>query len=80
MLFDVSTLRDQSVADALGRAILARDPEARISVQLDNRRILVEGRLGEEELIEAMHGAGHIAQLAPPHTGEGSTCCGGCGG
>lgn len=80
MLFDIATLKDDTSAAAVTQAILARDPSAQITVQLANRRVRVEGLITEHQVLDALQGAGHFASKAPPHSGEGSTCCGGCGG
>lgn len=80
MLFDIATLKDDSAAGAVTQAILARDPTAQITVQLANRRVRVDGLITEQQVLDALQGAGHFASKAPPHSGEGSTCCGGCGG
>lgn len=80
MLFDIATLKDDASAGDITRAILARDPTAQITVQLANRRVRVEGLITEQQALDALQGAGHFATKAPPHSGEGSTCCGGCGG
>lgn len=80
MLFDIATLKDDATAAAVTQAILARDPTAQITVQLTNRRVRVEGLITEHQVLDALQGAGHFASKAPPHSGEGSTCCGGCGG
>ena len=80
MLFDIATLNDDASAGAVTQAILARDPTAAVTVQLANRRVRVEGLLTEQQALDALQGAGHFATKAPPHSGEGSTCCGGCGG
>ncbi|WP_162615800.1 copper chaperone [Solilutibacter oculi] len=81
MLFDIATLKDEAAAGAIAQAILARDPAAQITVQLANRRVKVQGgELSEDDVLQAISAAGHIAVEAPPHSGEGSTCCGGCGG
>lgn len=78
MLFDVNSLRDAAAGGAITQAILARHPDASVSLQLDNRRVRVEGLLTEEQVLAVLSDAGHLATVAPPHTGEGSTCCGGC--
>lgn len=80
MLFDIVTLKDDASAGAVTQALLARDPTAQVTVQLANRRVRVEGLLTEHQALDALQGAGHFATKAPPHSGEGSTCCGGCGG
>ncbi len=78
MLFDIATLKDEASAGAIAQAILARDPAAQVTVQLANRRVRVEGPISEQAVMDAVKDAGHVALAAPKHSGEGSTCCGGC--
>ena len=80
MLFDIVTLKDDATAGAVTQAILADHPAAQVTVQLGNRRVRVEGLITEQQVLDSLQRAGHFATKAPPHSGEGSTCCGGCGG
>lgn len=80
MLFDIATLKDDAAAGAVTQAILAAHPAAQVTVQLGNRRVRVDGPVTEQQVLDSLQRAGHFATQAPPHSGEGSTCCGGCGG
>lgn len=78
MLFDVIGLTDEATARTIAFAVHALDPQAKLTVNLGRGRLLVEGRLQENEIADALRAAGFPATLAPEHA-EGTTCCGSCG-
>ena len=78
MLFDVQAITRESGSDAIERAIRAQDPTARVTFQLADQRVRVEGLLTEQQAQDALAAAGYPATVAAPHSGEGSECCGGC--
>lgn len=78
MLFDVIGLIDARSAQAIGFAVHALDPQARMTADPDRGRLLVESRLDERELADALRAAGFPATRAPEHP-AGTTCCGSCG-
>ncbi len=78
MLFDVPAARNEACARSIMTAVQMHDPSATVEVFTDDRRVRVEGRLSKEEAIAAIRAAGFGAAEAPPHSGPGSTCCGGC--
>lgn len=78
MLLDVDKITCDRCAAAIESAILAQDPSAEVTVDVDARRVRVQGALAERSVIDALAAAGYPASAAAPHSGEGSSCCGGC--
>lgn len=78
MLFEVPAIHDAQCAARITDALLAQDLGASVQVQIEQRRVRVEGRLNAEQALAAIRGAGFAATEAGPHSGPGSTCCGGC--
>jgi len=78
MLFDLQDMTRDLCSDSIRDAIHALDPAARVEVDRDDRRVRVEGLLTEAQAIAAIGSLGLAALKARPHSGEGSTCCGGC--
>lgn len=78
MLFEVPAIHSPACAAAITNALLAQDLGAAVEVKLGERRVRVEGNLSKEQALAAIRGAGFAAAEAPPHSGAGSTCCGGC--
>ncbi len=78
MLLDVEKITCDKCPPAIEAAILARHPEARVTVDVDTRRVRVEGVQAEQSVIDALASAGYPAFTAAPHSGPGSDCCGGC--
>ena len=78
MLFEVPAIHSAQCAATITNALLAQDLGANVEVKLDQRRVRVEGNLSTEQALAAIRGAGFAAAEAPPHSGPGSTCCGGC--
>ena len=78
MLFDVIGLIDERSAQAIGFAVHALDPQARLTANPERGRLLIESRLGELELADALRAAGFPATRAHEHP-AGTTCCGSCG-
>ncbi|HVI26906.1 MAG TPA: hypothetical protein VM576_12100 [Xanthomonadaceae bacterium] len=50
MLFDVIGLTDEATARSIAFAVHALDPQAKLTVNLGRGRLLVEGRLQENEI------------------------------
>lgn len=78
MLFDVEDITCDTCTDKIQNAIRAVDPGARVDVNRADGRVRVEGLLTESQAIDAIRGVGFPAAKARPHSGEGSSCCGGC--
>lgn len=78
MLLDVEKITCDNCANAIRDAILSQDPGARVTVNPGTGRVRVEGSANEATVIGALAAAGYPASSAPPHSGEGSDCCGGC--
>src|SRR5690606_25027657 len=78
MLLEVEGMRCAKCSEKIHQALTIADPTAKVEVDLDSGRVRVEGVLGMEQAIAALHGAGYAAKGARPHSGEGSDCCGGC--
>lgn len=78
MLFEVEDISCEKCSDKIEKAIHAADPTAQVTVKTDEKRVRVEGLLTPDQAIAALTAAGYPASEAPPHSGEGSECCGGC--
>jgi copper chaperone len=78
MLFEVEDITCDKCSDKIEQAIRAADPTARVSVRTDEKRVQVEGVLTPDQALAALAAAGYPATEAPPHSGAGSECCGGC--
>ncbi|MGY1424601.1 heavy-metal-associated domain-containing protein [Lysobacter sp. A289] len=78
MLLDVEEITCDKCSDAITTAILAQDPTAQVTVNVDHKQVRVEGLLTQQQAIDALATAGYPASNAAPHSGEGSDCCGGC--
>lgn len=78
MLLDMEYPCVSPCDETIRKAILTLDPTAQVTVQADNARVRVEGLLTPEQAITALAAAGYMTSPAAPHSGEGSSCCGGC--
>ena len=78
MLFDIENVTGDCCAPAIERAILAQDPTARVTDQIADQRVRVDGLLTEQQALDVLAKAGYPAATAAPHSGGGSECCGGC--
>lgn len=78
MLLDVEKITCDNCATAIRDAILSQDPTAQVTVDAGTGRVRVESAATEARVIEALAAAGYPATSAPPHSGAGSDCCGGC--
>lgn len=78
MLFDVPDITCDECGDPIVRALLARAPDASVSVDVGEKRVRIEGLMTEQQALEALASAGYPATVAAPHSGQGSECCGGC--
>ncbi|WP_052100849.1 heavy-metal-associated domain-containing protein [Novilysobacter arseniciresistens] len=78
MLFEVEDISCEKCSDKIETAIRAADPTAQVTVKTAEKRVRVEGLLTAEQAMAALAAAGYPASEAPPHSGEGSDCCGGC--
>ena len=78
MLFDIQDITGDNCAAAIQRAILLQDPSAQVTVRVGDKRVRVEGLLTEQQALDTLANAGYQADVAAPHSGEGSECCGGC--
>jgi copper chaperone CopZ len=66
---------------AVTDAVKAVDPEAEVQVDLDSKRVRVEGRSSADALIGALGAAGYparAAEKASPASATRKSCCG-CG-
>jgi copper chaperone len=64
---------------AVTRAVKALDPQADVQVDLNSRRLRVEGATRAGDLIKALHQAGYPAaqaeSIAPPARARKGCCC-----
>lgn len=63
---------------AVTRAVKAVDPQASVQVDLEDRRVQIEGRRSADEVIQALEEAGYPAELAPTQSPAGAAtkrCC-----
>lgn len=50
---------------AVTRAVKAVDPQASVQVDLEGKRVRIEGRRSADEVMQALEEAGYPAELAP---------------
>jgi copper chaperone CopZ len=81
MLFQLDALNCNLDADAIDRAIKARDGHATLSIDIDSGRVRVAGQLTAHQAADAFREAGFnarlIAELSPVSL---AGCCGSCSG
>jgi copper chaperone CopZ len=83
MLFQLDKLSTPHDADAVDRAIKARDAYATTSIDIESGRVRIAGQLTEQQATDAFREAGFdavvVAGLNPPGR-HGGGCCGSCSG
>ena len=77
MQFELSGRPD---AATLATALRPLDPDAKLALDFDGKRLEVISSASSGEVLEALRKVGYAAELLEQdvHISGGSTCCGGC--
>lgn len=78
--FQISDMTCGHCAGAIGRAIAAVDPHARVDVSIPDKQVRISSRATQAELVDAIAAAGYTAEAVeagPPraHQPAGGCCC-----